>query len=318
MTDIAIRSDPASETFARRVALANPNAVRASRVETLMLNVTLRCDTACPHCHQSSSPDRAEAMSHDVMMDSLRLAEIIRPSLIDVTGGEPALWPHLPELVERARAAGHPVRVRTNLSALARPECARLPAFFADNGVEILGSLPRSGASGDALAVLLKLTDLGYGTGDGLLLELAHNPPVGESPRDERELACDLHATLDPLGVRFDGVREIANVPVGRLARKLELEGTYRAEVDRLARAFNPDVVGELACRHGIDVAWDGALFDCDFNMGAGLPVTDGPRTLAEALALDASGGDVTSALSSRRIAFGEHCFACTVGAGSG
>ena len=63
---------------------------------------------------------------------------------------------------------------------------------------------------------------------------LAQKGEAGPGTRDERELACDLHATLDPLGVRFDGVREIANVPVGRLARKLELEGTYRAELDRL------------------------------------------------------------------------------------
>ena len=62
-------------------------------------------------------------------------------------------------------------------------------------------------------------------------------------------------------------------------------------------------------CRHQISVGWDGRLFDCDFNLALGKPVTcDGA-------------GDIFhfdgEALRARPIATGEHCFGCTAGAGS-
>ncbi len=312
--------------FAERIRTARPEASFAVRVDTLMLNVGLRCDLACAHCHQSSSPERSEVMARETMLDALRMAEILHPSLIDVTGGEPSLWPLLPELVEAVRELGVNVRVRTNLVALTRPDCAHLPALFAKSGVSILGSLPgmnarevaeqRGTAFDRSLTALRTLADLGYADGDpALTLDIAYNPPLGELSRSEAALAEEFRAALSPLGVRFDSLRVIANVPAGRYARRLRESGAYDAELTRLAGAFNADVLGGLACRHGIEVAWDGTLSDCDFNLGAGIRVTDGPRTLAEALAL---GNSLAATLSARRIAFGPHCYACTTGAGSG
>ena len=328
MSDTAILPDPDFATFARRVELADASAAYAASIDTLMLNVGLRCDMACAHCHQSASPERTEAMSRSTMLGALQLASAVNPSLLDVTGGEPTLWPHLRELIDRARGAGRAVRVRTNLVALARPDCAELPAFFAEHGVILLGSLPgttdsevaeqRGSVLDASLAVLRTLGELGYGSGNGLTLDLAYNPPLGELPRVEIELAEEFRDALAPLGVRFDGLRAIANVPVGRLARRLERTGEYGAQLELLAGAFNPTVLGDLACRRGVEVAWDGTLYDCDFNLGAGLPVVDGPRSLDEVLALEAGGDDVRAILSKRRIALGAHCYACTVGAGSG
>jgi radical SAM/Cys-rich protein len=328
MSDTTIEPDHGARTFLRRAEMACGGPVRAVSVDTLMVNVGLRCDIACAHCHQSSSPERTESMPRDTMLEALRLADIVRPTLFDITGGEPALWSHIRELVSRARAAGHVVRVRTNLVALARPECSDLPAFFAENGTAIFASLPgkdadevaaqRGAVFDTSLDVLRTLAQLGYGRGDGLTLDIAYNPPAGQLPRSEKELAEEFRDKLAPLGVRFDRLRAIANVPVGRVASRLCTTGEYRAEIVRLARAFNPDVLGDLACRHGIEIAWDGALFDCDFNVGAGLPVVDGPRCLEEVLALADDGADVRAVLAGRRVALAAHCFACTVGAGSG
>ncbi len=117
-------------------------------------------------------------MSRETMLDALSLAERIRPSVLDITGGEPELYPHLRELISLARSSGLAVRVRTNLVALAAPEAADLPAYFADQGVAILASLPGVSAAqtveqrGSAavwetsIDVLRTLADLGYGTGE--------------------------------------------------------------------------------------------------------------------------------------------------------
>lgn len=33
-----------------------------------------------------------------------------------------------------------------------------------------------------------------------------------------------------------------------------------------LANAFNPGTVEGLMCRNTVNVAWDGKIYDCDFN----------------------------------------------------
>ena len=121
--------------FGRAVHEAHPSASSPEQIDWLMLNVGLRCDLSCAHCHHACSPVRTEVMSRETMLDALSLAERIQPSLLDITGGEPELYPHLRELISLARSSGLAVRVRTNLVALAAPEAADLPAFFADQGV---------------------------------------------------------------------------------------------------------------------------------------------------------------------------------------
>jgi hypothetical protein len=62
-------------------------------------------------------------------------------------------------------------------------------------------------------------------------------------------------------------------------------------------------------CRHLLNIGWDGRLYDCDFNQMSGLPVLKHyPQHVKEFY---------YSLLQEREIAFGEHCFGCTAGAGS-
>lgn len=310
--------------FAQRIAAVDPLAGRAAGIEALMLNVGRRCDLACAHCHHRCTPDSTESMSQETMLSAIELATKLRPGLVDVTGGAPELWPHIRELIALARAAGLPVRVRTNLLALARSDSADLPALFANERVSLVATLQGvdpgaapavdAGASSRperALEMLRTLASLGYGAPDGPVLEIAHNPPSGELPRTEAALQEEYAAAFASEGVRFTRVMSIANVPLGRFADGLERDGGVDAYTRRLAAAFNPLTVSRLACRRSVEVAWDGRLYDCDFNLAAGLPLADGPSTLAAAL-------EDPSALARRRIAFASHCFACTVGAGSG
>ena len=62
-------------------------------------------------------------------------------------------------------------------------------------------------------------------------------------------------------------------------------------------------------CRHQINVAHDGRLFDCDFNQALDLDLPGGPRTIFDIESLDALDG--------APVATGPHCFGCTAGAGS-
>jgi radical SAM/Cys-rich protein len=266
---------------------------------------------------------RTEVMSRQTMLDSLALAAIISPRMLDITGGEPELFEHLRELVSLARQAGLPTRVRTNLVALARPDALGLPAFFAEQGVSLLASLPGVSAAQTAeqrgpgliwktsLKVLRVLGGLGYGAGDGLVLDIAYNPPLGQLPREQREIEDEFRDALAGVGVRFDSLLALPNVPIGRYRQRLRADGSYAEYLGLLSDAFNPLVAPALDCRHGLEVAWDGTLWDCDFNLGAGVRPAGGPLTLAEVLA-------DPGALADRRIGFGPHCFACTAGTGFG
>jgi len=79
--------------------------------------------------------------------------------------------------------------------------------------------------------------------------------------------------------------------------------------MDSLIRSFNPAAVEDLMCRDTLSVAWDGRLYDCDFNQMLDLPVEG--RAPSHISDFD------LQALRHRRIAVGNHCFSCTAGAGS-
>ena len=61
-----------------------------------------------------------------------------------------------------------------------------------------------------------------------------------------------------------------------------------------------------MMCRFQLSVSWDGILYDCDFNQAIDLKV-NGVSNIK----------DLGDKLECREIAFGEHCYACTAGAGS-
>lgn len=311
--------------FAQQARAAAPEAAVPEHPRTLMLNVGLRCLSACAHCHHACTPERTEVMSRQTMLECVRLADRLRPEIVDITGGEPELFEHLPDLIADLAARRLPTRVRTNLTALAEPSATHLTRLFAEHGVGLLASLPGTFASAfaaqreapvwrTALQVLSSLNALGYGVLEGgsrLKLDLAYNPPLGEIPRPQQEIEAEFRTNLRGLGIRFDSLLAITNVPVGRFAEWLKRHGAYDAYMDELAAAFNPAAVRALDCRHGLEVAWDGTLWDCDFNLAARVPPASGPRTIGEALADE-------SALVQRRIGFAQHCLACTSGSGSG
>jgi hypothetical protein len=77
----------------------------------------------------------------------------------------------------------------------------------------------------------------------------------------------------------------------------------------KLVAGFNPATVAGLMCRSLLSLAWDGRLYDCDFNQALDLPLREGlPQTIWE---FD------LPALATRPIHLGDHCYGCTSGGGS-
>ena len=307
--------------FERRIASLSGGGLFAVDTEIMQVNLGLRCNQKCVHCHVSAGPDRTEVMEWPVMEQVLRITNIVRPGLVDITGGAPELNPNLPRFIEALRSASCPVQVRTNLTALLEPGMDTLPGFFRASGVALVGSLPcyleenvcaqrGEGAYEKSVRAIKKLNALGYGVDPGLQLSLIYNPggpflPPHQS-RLEEEYKRELTERFD---IEFTSLLTIANMPIGRFREALETTGELGAYESLLRRSFNPETVEGLMCCHQVSISWDGTLYDCDFNLALGLSVDHGaPDRIEE---FDAAGHIA------RRIVTGEHCFGCTAGAGS-
>jgi len=285
--------------------------------ETMQINIGRRCNLACRHCHVGAGPARTEEMTWETMADCLAVFADWGLRTLDVTGGAPELHPHFRRLIAAARAAGARTLVRTNLTAMTEEGRRDLPAFCAAQGVELIGSLPYyaekdtdrqrgDGVFAACLAAMRTLNALGYGVRDELPLHLVYNPGGAFLPPDQRELEEEYRLRLGRLGVRFTGLYVLANCPIGRFGEFLDRSGNRAGYMARLAAAFNPAAAARVMCRRQISVDWDGAVYDCDFNLALGLRAA-----LPEIAALRGTKP------ARRAIAFGDHCYACTAGAGS-
>ncbi len=286
------------------------------------MNVGLRCDLACHHCHVEAGPKRTEALDARLAARVLAVLEA-NPALdtLDLTGGAPELNPHFRMLVAGARALGRHVIDRCNLTVLFEPGQQGLAEFLAREGVHVIASLPcYTAANVDAqrgkrvyersIEALRLLNALGYAApGSGLALDLVYNPLGPSLPPAQPALEADYRSELAALGLRFDHLLTLTNMPIQRFARDLARRGESEAYLSLLVNHFNPDTVDALMCRSTLSVAWDGSLYDCDFNQALALPLGGAPASLFELDELDA--------LTGREVATAPHCFGCTAGAGS-
>lgn len=308
--------------FEQALSSACPGPLRALGVEALQVNLGSRCNMACKHCHLQAGPERTE------MMDGGTVGAVIGalggsdvPAL-DITGGAPELNPHFRRLVRQGAGLGRRVMVRSNLTVFFEPGMEDLPEFYAEHDVEVIASLPYynetsvdrvrgSGAFSKSIAALRRLNSLGYG-GDsaGRLLNLVYNPPGAFLPPGQSGLEEQYRSQLlNSSGVSFNRLFTFTNMPIGRFRDFLLRSGNYEKYLQKLSGAFNPHTLDGLMCRRLVSVAWDGALYDCDFNQALGVHVNEGvPGHITE---FDCH------ALSGRSIAIGEHCFGCTAGQGS-
>jgi MoaA/NifB/PqqE/SkfB family radical SAM enzyme/pimeloyl-ACP methyl ester carboxylesterase len=89
------------------------------------IEVTTRCNLACPHCARQSYPRKAKDMSPELFERLLDLLpHAYRITLVGL--GEPLLHPHIVHLVTLAKTKGRRVAIATNAMALTEDLSAQL------------------------------------------------------------------------------------------------------------------------------------------------------------------------------------------------
>lgn len=287
--------------------------------EIMQVNIGKHCNLACKHCHVDAGSGRTERMDRHVMEACLEVFVKNHFKTLDITGGAPEMNPGFQWFVEQAAACGIHTMVRTNLVILTVDGFRHFPGFYARNKVELVASLPYytekdvdrqrgTGVFKASITALQELNGLGYGKAPDLVLNLVYNPGGAFLPPDQESLAVEYRKKLfDLYGITFNSLYAITNNPVGRFGDFLERSGNLTGYMNRLVSAFNPAAVENMMCRNQISVDWDGTIYDCDFNLAVGLKAAVPYR-------IQDLGG---TAVGERKIVFGNHCYACTAGAGS-
>lgn len=307
--------------FDQRLNELGNEGLFAESIRAVQVNVGLRCNQSCLHCHLRCAPTRTEVMDRPTMDHVVETIDRIGPDFVDVTGGAPELNPSFRWFVAALTERGHRVQVRTNLTVLHEPGLGTMPGFFREHEVQLVASMPcyleenvraqrGAGAYEKSLEAMRRLNALGYGRDPGLPLNLVYNPGGPFLPPDQSNLEQDYRRELGGrFDVEFTHLLTIANMPIGRFLDDLRRKGREQDYIQLLRQSFNPATVDGLMCRHQISVGWDGTLYDCDFNLSLGFPVNHGaPAHLDQ---FD------KPALVERRIVTGSHCFGCTAGSGS-
>lgn len=297
-------------------------AIARRKPDTLQVNLGYTCNLSCVHCHVNAGPNRTEQMDGatvDLVLDVLRAGGF---GTLDLTGGAPEMNPHFRRLVAGARALGVKVMDRCNLSILEQPGFEDMADFLAEQGVEIVASLPcyqednvdrqRGKGSFDAsIRVLQRLNALGYGSNPQRRLHLVFNPQGPSLPPPQARLKADYDRFLgERFGIRFNDLYTITNMPIQRFGSMLLSKGQFDGYMQLLRDAHQDANLAGLMCRSLVSVDYRGYLYDCDFNQMLQMPM----RRRGEPLHLSAL---LREDVDGNPIAVAEHCWGCSAGAGS-
>jgi radical SAM/Cys-rich protein len=305
--------------FQQRIFDVTHTNLQCIDLRTIQINLGFKCNQTCEHCHVDASPNRTEQMTWETMEEVLSVTGKLPPVFIDITGGAPELHPHLERFLRGLIKQHHRVQLRTNLTILLEPPYKDYPKLYKELQIELVASLPcyleeevrlqrGEGVFEKSITALQVLNKNGYGTAQNLPLMLVFNPLEPVLPPEQPTLE-NVYRTylLEHYNIRFTKLITLTNMPLGRFLNILkDKKPQYMA---LLKESFNPETLPSLMCRHQINIGWDGAFYDCDFNLAACLPVTEkAPQHIQQF--------DQT-ALSKREIVTADHCFGCTAGHGS-
>jgi radical SAM/Cys-rich protein len=210
--------------------------------------------------------------------------------------------------------------IRSNLSALNDGKRDYLMDLLRNYQVVIVASFPSlneaqadsqrgDGVFQTSIAALRKLNAMGYGQeGSGLELNLVSNPTGAFLPSSQATVEKRFREVLQKKwDLVFNNLFAFANVPLGRFRHWLLQSGNLESYLGKLASSFNACAVEGLMCRTLISVAWDGYLYDCDFNLARGLYM-GGRKVHVSEMPGPPSPGSL--------IAVADHCYTCTAGTG--
>jgi len=300
--------------------------VKREVLACVQVNMGKMCNNKCRHCHMAAGPDRKETMRIGTVEKILSFARNNPIETLDITGGAPELNPHFRFLVEEGSKLFSKVIVRTNLTVLLEKGMEDLPDFFKRMGVELVASLPcylegnvdaqrGSYTHKKSVAALKLLNEIGYGLG-GLKLNLVYNPGGPSLPPNQAVLEKTYKEELFKRhGIFFNRLYTITNVPISRFKKDLEGKGELGNYLKLLKENFNACTIDGLMCRRQINVAYDGTIYDCDFNQALGMHLlTVDIHQSKEPLTIQ---NIDLSTFRETLVLVGKHCLACTAGAGS-
>ena len=298
--------------------------INRRQLEILQVNIGLRCNLACLHCHTNSNPHRKEAMDDDTIDLVLAFLQKSQIKILDITGGAPELHPEFRNIVQRARTYGVHVIDRCNLTVLEEPGQETLGEYLANHNVEIIASLPcytkdnvdsqrGKGVFDASIRVLQKLNSLGYGQENtGLILNLVYNPTGPSLPPAQDILERDYKKQLNEhYGVVFNRLYVLCNMPIKRFGSTLISRGQFKTYINLLKDSYRSENLENVMCRTLISVDWQGYVYDCDFNQMLDLNMQSnnkGKLHLKDLLTQDIAGTPI-------RVC--DHCYGCAAGQGS-
>ena len=298
--------------------------INRGQLSVLQVNLGYLCNLSCVHCHVNAGPTRTELMSRENIDEVLALLQRSDIQTLDLTGGAPELNPHFRYLVSQARKLGVHVIDRCNLTILFEPGQEDLAQFLANQGVEIVASLPcylehnveeqrGKGVYNDSIRAIHLLNRLGYGVEPGLPLNLVYNPTGPVLPPAQDTLEGDYKRELGAsYGIQFNQLFTITNMPIQRFGAVLLAKGQYDDYMGLLRNSFSEENLATVMCKNLLSVDWEGYLYDCDFNQMLDMPLLGQNRQhrhVSDLLKVDS--------LISASILTGDHCYGCTAGQGS-
>lgn len=291
--------------------------------EILQVNIGKLCNLACHHCHVEAGPKRKENMelkTVDRIIELLNVSPTIHT--VDITGGAPELNPYFRHLVMAARKLNKKVIDRCNLTVLYEPGQEETAYFLKEYQVQIVASLPcyskdnvekqrGHGVFNKSIEGLKLLNKLGYADSKSeLTLDLVYNPTGPFLPPSQEKLELDYKKELQELfDIRFNRLFTITNMPIKRFLNDLQRSGKLDQYMELLVNHFNPLASKNIMCRNLVSVAWNGDLFDCDFNQMLELPFGANHKNIWDIQSFES--------LNDKPITFANHCYACTAGSGS-
>jgi hypothetical protein len=141
-------------------------------------------------------------------------------------------------------------------------------------------------------------------------------------------------------GIQFNSLLCLNNMPIKRFADYLIRSNTLSEYMALLVDNFNAAAVPSLMCHETLSVAWDGRLYDCDFNQQLDMPIL-GVTKAAEQQQQQQQQGDQQPLLqqhahwqeretgltvwdidsldevTGKLVRIACHCYGCTAGSGS-
>lgn len=299
--------------------LLEDQKLKKRKIEIIQINLGNNCNQTCLHCHVEGAPSGKRSMDHATARKIRKALTKLTIRNIEFTGGAPELNPNLKYLIEELSGHNKKLTVRTNLTILENPDYCFYIDLYKKYRVRVVASLPSifeevtdrqrgKGVFRSSIRILRRLNEMGYGA-NGLLLDLVYNPPEDNLPPEQRQLEKEYKELLEKhYGITFSHLILLVNCPVTRFKNFLTRRGRYHSYIGLLKKNYNPEAFDLMMCRHLISVDDRGHLYDCDFNLAAGMRIKGYENRRFWEIDFNQFKPEIT---------LGMHCYACAVKQGS-